>query len=254
MTTSQSSEGGNTVSDETARARLEGNMVKVDHLTKRLLAAMSHKRHVPQDLQAPSAELYLKAAGAYWQEVMTNPAKLMEAQVGYWGKVLNNYIEAQKALAEGRLQAPEDGRPARRPMSPTSLVGGETIPISTLVKETYLANGRGDPRRPAPPTASRGLDARDSGRGCGIFQPADSSTMGLTLDQFFLGTNPPDALRKGDRPDGEAWIQGLENSLSWVGWLVLVCRPRRRLRSRSVENMRAPARIKVVFRNRMGGA
>ena len=63
--------------------KLEANLARVEDLTQRLLAAMSQARKVPTPLQGPSQDLYLKAAGAYWTEMMNNPAKLIEHQMGY---------------------------------------------------------------------------------------------------------------------------------------------------------------------------
>jgi len=216
-------------------------MVKVDHLTKRLLAAMSHKRHVPQDLQAPSAELYLKAAGAYWQEVMTNPAKLMEAQVGYWGKVLNNYIEAQKALAEGRLQAPEDdGPPDRRFANPL----WQTHPYFNLVKKQYLANA--EAIRDAVDSLE-GLDAREQRR----LRYFSQQIVDMMSPTNFLATNP-DALEKAIATEGESLVQGLENLVADLeandGELVVTLADQDAFRVG--ENI-GTTPGKVVFRNRM---
>ena len=62
-------------------AKLEANLAQVEELTQRLLTAMGKGRAVPASLQGPSTELYSKAAGAYWTEMMNNPAKLLEHQL-----------------------------------------------------------------------------------------------------------------------------------------------------------------------------
>ena len=43
-------------------AKLEQNMARIEALTQRVMAAFAHKRHVPEALQGPSQELYMKAA------------------------------------------------------------------------------------------------------------------------------------------------------------------------------------------------
>ena len=52
-----------------------------------------------------------KAAAAYLAEMMQNPAKLLEHQVGHWGKSLKHYLEAQQKLAAGKFEAPDDPGP-----------------------------------------------------------------------------------------------------------------------------------------------
>ena len=78
---------------------LEKNMARVDVLTQRLVVALSKGRQVPPALQGPSQELYAKAAGAYWAEMINNPAKLIEHQLSFWSKSVTHFVEAQALLA-----------------------------------------------------------------------------------------------------------------------------------------------------------
>jgi polyhydroxyalkanoate synthase subunit PhaC len=108
MTTNDSTSGS--VSGRTEGnhlVKLEENLAKIEDLTQRLLGAMAHRRHVPPALQGPSSDLYVKAGAAYMAEMMNNPAKLIEQQIGYWGKTVKHYVEAQQALGQGAA-----GRPA----------------------------------------------------------------------------------------------------------------------------------------------
>ncbi len=74
---------GETSNDENteALATLEANLARIDGLTQRLLAVMASKRQVRPSLQGPGQELYLRAAQAYWQEMVNNPAKLIGSRL-----------------------------------------------------------------------------------------------------------------------------------------------------------------------------
>jgi polyhydroxyalkanoate synthase len=82
----------------------ERNIKRMEELSQRLVAALATKRQVPQALQGPSQELYLKAASAWMTEAMQDPAKLIELQASYWGKTLKHFAEAQAALAQNPPQ------------------------------------------------------------------------------------------------------------------------------------------------------
>ena len=95
-------------------AELEANLHKIETLTGRLMNALSSKKKINASLHGPDAALYGQAMQAYWAEWLQNPAKIMEHQIAYWGKSVTHYIEAQQALAKGKLQAPEDPGPKDR--------------------------------------------------------------------------------------------------------------------------------------------
>ena len=98
MTSDTSRSDESTVAKD-ALPKLERNMARIQELTQRLVGAMSNKRKVPQDLQGPAPDLYAKATTSYFQDVVHNPSKIIEQQVGYWGKTLQHFVEAQQALA-----------------------------------------------------------------------------------------------------------------------------------------------------------
>jgi len=83
--------------------RLSENMAQIDALTKRMTAAMAQRKSADPGLQGPGQDLYMKAAAAYMAEMMSNPAKMIEHQVGYWGKSLKHYI-AISAIQRGDHQ------------------------------------------------------------------------------------------------------------------------------------------------------
>ena len=117
--------------------KLEQNLARIEELTQRLVAAMSSKRTVPNALQGPSQELYMKAAAAYFAEMMNNPAKLIEHQVSYWGKTLKHYVDAQHKLAQGKLEPAADETPKDRRFSNPLW---DTHPYFNFVKQQYLLN------------------------------------------------------------------------------------------------------------------
>ena len=180
--------------------RLNANLARVEELSKRLTSALTHRRNADPSLQGPSQEVYLKAAAAYVAEMMQNPSKILEHQIGYWGKSLKHYVEAQHTLVRGELKAPADPGPTdKRFANPL----WETHPFFNYLKQQYLLNSE------AITGAVSALDRMD---------PADKKRAEYfsrqIVDLFsptnFLGTNP-DALEKAVETDGESLVRGLEN-------------------------------------------
>lgn len=180
--------------------RLNANLSKVDELSKRLAAVLAQKRQIPAALQGPGQDLFMKAAAAYMAEMIQNPSKIIEQQVGYWGKTLKHYVEAQEQLAKGKLSAPPD------PTGPDRRFGNplwETHPWFNFIKQQYLMNSE------AVETAVQALDD---------LEPKDRKRVEYFSRQIldmmsptnFLGTNP-DALERAVATDGESLVAGLEN-------------------------------------------
>jgi polyhydroxyalkanoate synthase subunit PhaC len=181
-------------------ARLNANLAKVEELSKRLTAAMAQKRHVDPALHGPAPDVYMKAAAAYFAEMVANPAKVVEHQIGYWGKTLKHYVEAQQTLAKGDFKAPPDPGPKdRRFANPL----WETHPFFNYLKQQYLLNADaittavGD-METLPPEDRRRVEYFTK-QIVDMFSPTN-----------FLGTNP-DALEKAVATDGMSLVQGLEN-------------------------------------------
>jgi len=198
MTTEDSGEGE--ADGAAALSRLEENMSRIEELTQRLVSVLSNKRQVPEDLQGPSHELYAKAATAYWSEMMNNPAKLIEQQVGYWGKTLQHYVEAQHALASGQLKAPEDHTPSdKRFGNPL----WDTHPYFNFIKQQYMLNAEAVSN--AVETIE-GLDEQEQNR----LRYFSQQIVDLMAPTNFLATNP-DALERAVETEGESLVTGLEN-------------------------------------------
>jgi polyhydroxyalkanoate synthase subunit PhaC len=180
--------------------RLNANLAKVDELSKRLTAALTHRRQVDPSLHGPAPDVYMKAAAAYFAEMVSNPAKVVEHQVNYWGKTLKHYVEAQQTLAKGEFKAPPDPNPKDRRFSNPLW---ETHPFFNYLKQQYQMNAD------AISTAVGDMET---------LTPEDRRRVEYftkqIVDMFsptnFLGTNP-EALEKAVETDGESLVHGLEN-------------------------------------------
>lgn len=180
--------------------RLNANLAKIEELSQRLMTALAAKKQVDPALHGPSADVYMKAATAYVAEMMQNPAKIFEHQVGYWTKSLKHYIEAQKALASGELKAPEDDTPKDRRFSNPLW---ESHPFFNYLKQQYLINAEAIGQAVGD---MENLDPADRRR----VEYFTRQIVDMMSPTNFLGTNP-DALERAVETDGESLVKGLEN-------------------------------------------
>ncbi len=183
-----------------AKERLEANLARIEALTQRLVGAMGQGRKVPTALQGPNHDLYLKAAGTYWSEMMRDPAKLMEHQLGYWGKTLQHYVETQQKMVQGAAAPGSSNTPGdRRFANPL----WNTHPWFAFIKQQYLTNAE------AVRTAIdsiEGLEPREKKR----LDYFATQIVDMFSPTNFLATNP-DALQKALETDGQSLIDGMEN-------------------------------------------
>ncbi|WP_375261233.1 PHA/PHB synthase family protein [Palleronia sp.] len=176
------------------------NLARLEVLSARLAAVMANKRQVPASLQGPAQELYAKAGLAFMREMMENPAKIMQAQVDYWGKTLTHYVEAQSRLMHGDFSPPPDetGSDTRF----TDEVW-ERHPMFNYLKQQYLMNAELVRNAVA---SVEGLAERDKKR-LDFFSQQIVDMMSPTN---FLGTNP-EALSRAIETEGKSLVDGLEN-------------------------------------------
>ncbi len=179
---------------------LNSNLAKIEDLSQRLVAAMSHKRQVRPSLQGPGQDLYMKAAAAYMAEMMANPAKIIEHQVSYWGKSLKHYVEAQQALASGKLEAPEDHTPTDKRFANELW---QTHPFFNFMKQQYMLNAE------AVQEAVSDLEGLDSDEKRRI-EYFSRQIVDMFSPTNFLGTNP-EALTRAVETNGQSLVDGLEN-------------------------------------------
>ncbi|WP_299769287.1 class I poly(R)-hydroxyalkanoic acid synthase [uncultured Tateyamaria sp.] len=183
--------------------KLNSNLRKVEELTQRLTQVLTHRSTHNAALDGPNQELFTKAATAYWHEAFRDPAKVLEHQLQFWSKSVTHFVEAQQALASGKLQAPVDPGPKdRRFANPL----WDTHPYFNYVKQQYLINA--DAVTQAVEGVSD-LDPKEKQR-LAYFSRQIVDMMAPTN---FLATNP-DALEKAVATEGQSLIDGLENLIS----------------------------------------
>ena len=229
------------ITEPQALSRMAQNLKKVEELSKRLTRVMSKREGHQPALDGPNQQLFAKAAQSYWAEAMTNPARLMEHQMGYWTKSVAHFVEAQQALAKGGLAPVEGEAPTdKRFANPL----WQTHPYFNFIKQQYLIN--------AEALRQAVEDAQD-------MDPAEKKRLVYFSQQIiammsptnFLATNP-DVLERAVETEGESLVKGLENLIADLeannGELVV------KLADDSAFELGrniATTPGKVVFRNRM---
>ncbi len=183
--------------------KLEANIAKIETLTQRLLKAMGQGRVVPPALQAPSQELYTKAATGYFAEMMQNPAKLVEHQVEFWGKSVKHFVEAQHLLAQGKLEPASDDTPKDRRFANEMW---DANPYFNFIKQQYLMNAA------AMRQAVEDIDVLDPDEKNRL-RYFSRQIMDMACPTNFLATNP-EALALAAETEGESLIAGLENMIA----------------------------------------
>ncbi|WP_370276472.1 PHA/PHB synthase family protein [Roseovarius indicus] len=226
--------------------KLNQNLERVEELSQRLVQALASRRPPNPTLNAPSQELFTKAATSYWQEMFENPGKIYEQQLEYWGKSVRHFLEAQQALAQGKVSHDEEDE------ADDTLKGDkrfsnplwDTHPYFHYIKHQYALN------KQAVEQAVSNIDD---------LEPKEKQRLEYFSRQIidmmsptnFLGTNP-DALEKAVATEGESLVRGLENLVADIeanhGEMVV------RLADESAfelgENI-ATSPGEVVYRNRM---
>ena len=229
------------IAEPQALSRMAQNLKKVEELSQRLTRVMAQREGHQPALDGPNQQLFAKAAQSYWAEAMTNPARLMEHQMGYWTKSVAHFVEAQQALAKGGLAPVEEDAPTdKRFANPL----WQTHPYFNFIKQQYLIN--------AEALRQAVEDAQD-------MDPAEKKRLVYFSQQIiammsptnFLATNP-DVLERAVETEGESLVKGLENLIADLeannGELVV------KLADDSAFELGrniATTPGKVVFRNRM---
>jgi polyhydroxyalkanoate synthase len=221
--------------------KLKANLARIEELTGRLMAAMTHKQITRPALQGPGQELYAKTAGAYWAEMTQNPGKVIEQQVEFWGKTLKHAVEAQHALATGGGPAPDDATPDD-PRFANPL--WKSNPYFNYLKQQYLLTSQALEQAVED---LDGIDAKDRWR----MQYFTRQVIDMMAPTNFLATNP-DALAAAVETEGQSLIDGLENMIRDLekndGELVVTLSDPNAFKVG--ENLATTAG-EVVFRNRM---
>ncbi|MBM2577772.1 class I poly(R)-hydroxyalkanoic acid synthase [Jannaschia sp. Os4] len=225
--------------DGAALERLNANLSRVDELTKRLVAALGRREAHDPGLQGPGADLYARAMAAYWAEMAANPGKMIERQVGYWGRALREAFDAQQAMLGARDPevAPSKDKRFKDPL-------WSEHPYYAHLRRQYEIGA--EAVRDAVADLS-GLDASEARR----VQFFSQQIVDLFSPTNFLATNP-EAMRRAVETEGASLVTGLENLVRDIeanqgDWLVTLSDPDA---FELGENL-ATTPGEVVFRNRM---
>ncbi|WOI57352.1 class I poly(R)-hydroxyalkanoic acid synthase [Palleronia sp. LCG004] len=221
--------------------KMAENIAKLEQLSTRLITAVSGKRQVPQSLQVPGSDLYMKAMGAWTAEAMANPAKIFEHQIEYWGKALTQYVEAQHKMVRGDFTPIEDRTGNDRRFA------GELWsrhPFFNYIKQQYLISSQAIAQAVDD---LEGLSAVDRKR----LRYFSEQIVNMMSPTNFLGTNP-EALNRAVETEGQSLVDGLENLVRDLeandGELLVTLADKNAF---EVGRNIATTPGKVVFRNRM---
>jgi polyhydroxyalkanoate synthase len=187
--------------------KMNENLAKVEQLSQRLIQALAARKPANPTLNAPSQELFAKAASSYWTEMFENPGKIYEQQLEYWGKSVRHFMEAQQMLVRGEVAEADD--------APDPLAGDkrfanplwESHPYFKYVKRQYALNAQAIEQ--ALEDIDEDLPEKDRRR-LDYFAHQIIDMMSPTN---FLGTNP-DALERAIETEGESLVKGMENLLA----------------------------------------
>ena len=198
---------------------LAANLVRMDDLTRRLVAALAQRPAPasPEDAarsmarEAPGPDLYGQAASAWMQGWASHPQRMIEAQIHLWRDTLVNAVEAQTLAMRqmtGAVAGDADSEPpAKPPARPRDKRFAnplwETNPWFRFARDQYLAQTRAVEDMLG---ALEGLTPREEAR-VGFFA---RQMVDLMSPANFLATNP-DALEKAVATQGRSLVDGLEN-------------------------------------------
>nr|WP_308915308.1 class I poly(R)-hydroxyalkanoic acid synthase [Jannaschia sp. LMIT008] len=211
----------------------------MDELTKRLVTALAQRRGADHALQGPGPELYAKAMAAYWAELASNPAKIIEKQVGYWGQALKHAVAAQQAMLQGG--AADDDLPGdKRFRDPL----WRDHPWYSYLRQQYQVGAQAIHDTVVD---LDGLSAADRKR----VEFFSQQILDLFAPTNFLATNP-EAMKRAVETEGESLVKGLENLVRDIeanhgDWLVTLSDPDAFTLGENI----ATTLGSVVFRNRM---
>ncbi|UWP96249.1 class I poly(R)-hydroxyalkanoic acid synthase [Aliiroseovarius crassostreae] len=185
-------------------SELNENLARIETLSARLSAVLAGRKAVRQSLQGPGQDFLLKTSTAYWNELMTNPAKIIEQQVNFWGKSLQHAMEAQQALTEGmktgEFKAPEAPTTKDRRFSNPLW---DTHPYYSYLKQQYLLAAEAMHENL---DRVEGLSERERTK-LAFF---NQQLIDLMSPTNYLATNP-DAMERAIETEGRSLVDGLEN-------------------------------------------
>jgi len=196
MTTKENAAGANL-------ATFNENLERVEELSKRLVEVMTHHKPLRKDLNSPDQDVFMTAANAYMQAMMSNPGKMIEHQLDYWTKSVKHFVDAQHVLLQGKIAAAPDETPSDRRFSNPLW---QNHPYFNFLKQQYMRNA--EAVRQAV-NDIEGIEGKDRQR----LEYFSQQIIDMMSPTNFLGTNP-DVLEKAIETDGASLVKGLENLIA----------------------------------------
>ena len=181
---------------------LKQNLEKLDVLTKRFVAVVQKKRSLDPGLQGPGQDLAMTTTVAYWQSMTENPYKILEHQVEFWGKTLQNMMDLQNAFLAtdpSMLGSKEMDTRFENPL-------WNTNPYFNFIKNQYLQNSD------LIKSTARNIDGLPEQEKKRLIYFTDQ-IVEMMAPTNFLGTNP-DAIELAVETNGQSLIDGLENLIT----------------------------------------
>ncbi len=83
---------------------------RLQALTTRLVSALSKGPMPNPQIEGPGIDLYLKTTAAWWQDMLTNPAKAMAQQTDFLENSMCAYSVAVSSAAGEETPAPQDDK------------------------------------------------------------------------------------------------------------------------------------------------
>ena len=186
-----------------SNTELEQNIERLNALIPRLAAAVAARENRDPRLEGPGKEFYAKAVDAYFSEAAKDPARLIEAQVRYWGESLRNWAEIQKLPST--KDADTGDRPDPEPTKDRRFPDEHWArnPYFEFIKRQYLLSSE------TMRSVTDGLTDLDEKE-----QSQVNFFVGQVIDMMspanFLATNP-EALERAVETNGRSLVDGLEH-------------------------------------------
>ncbi len=181
--------------------KFQENIQRIEELSKRLVEVLSNRSNQNQKFMQADQELVARTGLASLNDMVSNPTKIFENQVSYWGQSLNLWMEAQKSFLEFPTDSESSSSPANKDKRFKSDLWN--MPYFKLIKDQYTLNTQ---IITSYFENMEGLSDSDRKR----IDFFSQQITDLLSPANFLATNP-EALDKAIKTEGQSLVNGLEN-------------------------------------------
>lgn len=183
--------------------KLDDNLEKIDHLTKRLIGALAQKGKPNPKLEGPDKSLFMKASASYFAGMISNPSRMIEQQMELWTESVRNWTELEQLMKQTPPEKPDENAPKVRKDKRFKNDMWDTHPYFSMLKRQYELTTN------AVETALIDLDGIEPDEKERI-QFFTRQILDMMAPSNFLASNP-DALQKAIETEGKSLVDGLEN-------------------------------------------